>query len=111
MERTRQISLVVIGFLIIVILILAARWTGDQIKQRFLTPKNISQSEVNSSQTSTRENSAAGTPAVGVPGESVTKVTTPSAIPSTGTREIGYIFLAFLAVSGLASLRLAGPRL
>lgn len=97
MERSRQIVAVIVGILVIIALVLIAKWTGDQIREKFFAAKK--------------------TPVVTQPVESVkpvvpaepavVSVATPSAIPATGPNDWVYVASVTVAVLGLSFLRLA----
>lgn len=89
MERVRQITAVFVGILVIVVLILLARWTGDKIRERFLSPKPVVVTKPASIvQTLKEENK-------------VLPAATYSAIPSTGPANFGYFLIAMFFLSGL----------
>ncbi len=87
------------GILVIVVLVVLARWTGDRIREKFLTPKPVIETQTTqTNQTAQTTQNVAQEPP---------KVSTYSVIPSTGPKEEAYLLFAFLAVSGIASLKLA----
>ena len=94
MDRSRQIAAAIVGILIIVVLVLLARWTGDRIRERFLTPKLA---PVVAPKT---------TPIIIPPVEPQTNVTirtaTYSAIPATGPADFGYFLIGLFFLSGLS---------
>ncbi len=95
METLRKIIAAIVGILIIIAIILLAKWVGDQVREKFLTPK----STVTVQQTQPTEN-----PTVEATSSSTA---TYSAIPQTGPKEESYALFAFLAIAGLASIKLA----
>lgn len=111
MERARQIAAVFAGILVIIVLIVMARWTGDQIKQRFLTPKMATEAASlqaeNMSQSPAPAEPTAGSNTVTPSPSQANKTATYSAIPSTGPEDIGYFFLAILAFAGIVSRKFA----
>lgn len=94
-DRVRQVVAAIVGILVIVALVLLARWTGDRIRERFLAPKVPSPVQV----TPVEEQEK--------PAATGTNTATYSAIPATGPNDLGYALLAFLALGGILSLRVA----
>ena len=91
-DRVRQVAAAIVGILIIVVLVLLARWTGDQIRERFLTPKPA---VVNNQPVSP-------SPVVNSP-ETIsveTPSSTLSAIPETGPADFGYFLLGLGFITG-----------
>ncbi|MCL4390480.1 MAG: hypothetical protein M1484_00310 [Patescibacteria group bacterium] len=94
-ETLRKILAAVIGLLIIIALIIAAKWTGDQIRQKFFTPKTPTMVEQTVPAQQTQ------------PLAQNSPTATYSAIPSTGPREDAMVLLVFFALAGVVTLRFA----
>ncbi len=94
-DRVRQIAAAIVGILVIVVLVLLARWTGDKIRERFLTPKPAVVSQP--------------APIVQIPKEENKVLTsaTYSAIPSTGPNDWAYVALGTMAILGFGFLKFA----
>ena len=81
----------------LVVIVLLARWTGQQIRKRFLTPRPPVVTNI-----PPEENREAS------PSSLITTTTsTVSAIPSTGPADFGFVIMGFVFVSGISSLALA----
>ena len=93
METVRKLTAAIVGIIIIIAIILLAKWVGDRVRERFFQPR---QPVVIQQQTPKQTQDADSA-----------KTATYSAIPSTGPKETAYLLFAFLAVSGLASIKLA----
>ncbi len=93
-DRVSQAVAAIVGVLVIVVLVLFARWTGDRIRERFLAPKpsvvTTKPQPVTVTETPKMEDQTL--PAATYSG-------TVSTIPSTGPADFGYYLLglAFLA--------------
>lgn len=87
-DRVRQIVAAIVGIFVIILLVLFARWTGDKIRERFLTPKpvtKIAQTVPTSVEPTQPE---------------VSPASTVSAIPSTGPADFGYYLLGLSFLAG-----------
>lgn len=86
----------VVGAVVILTLIFVAKWTGDQIRMRFLTPKQVltEVAETKKPEAVLGTDAAKGT-------------ATYSAIPATGPNDLGYALLALLALAGFSFLTIA----
>lgn len=91
-DSGRKVAGALVGIILVVLLVLAAKWTGDQIRNRLVKPQPIAVVEQ--------------TPTGSLLGDN-TKTATYSAIPATGPADLGYAFLGFLALAGFSSLALA----
>ena len=99
MEEVRKVLAVVVGILILVAVVLLARWTGEKIREKFLVPK------LPVVITNTVENPEAAPSTLLNTQNNPTA--TVSAIPSTGPEDFGYLAMGLVFVSGLSSLALA----
>ncbi|MBI3559122.1 hypothetical protein HY085_01885 [Candidatus Gottesmanbacteria bacterium] len=86
MSGSRNIIAAFLGILMLILVILAARWTGERIKEKFSQPKNITSVVVQKSQSKPD------------PTASI------SAIPVTGPNNLNYYFLIVVFTSGLFCL-------
>lgn len=102
MERARQIAAIIVGILLIIVLILVARWTGDRIREKFLTPKAPSLVETTKTSPVYQPVPAAQEQTLSNPSGSSL-----SAIPSTGPADFGYLVIIFLLLGGTVSKALA----
>ncbi len=98
METTRKVLAIVIGLLIIVAVVLLARFVGDKVREKFLMPKPVAKV----SQVVPAEQAEA--PQVMM---TANKSATYSAIPATGPESFGYLLLAILFLGGVSSLALS----
>lgn len=92
-DSGRKATAAIVGILLVVLLVVAAKWTGDKIRERLTKPKPIAVVEQ--------------TPADNLLGEK-TKSATYSAIPETGPNDWLYAVVGLMLVSGLGVLRVAG---
>jgi len=90
METAKTIAAVILGILILVGVVLLAKFVGDKIREKYLTPKTV-------------VTDIAPTPNLIVP-EEMPKTATYSAIPKTGPREFGYFLIIFLLILGSSTL-------
>ncbi len=88
METARKIAAVIVGIFILVLIVLAARWVGEQIRERFFTPKPVVVT------TPAPTLPVTPTPITEIPGA------TPSAIPSTGPNDLGYLAMSLMLFGG-----------
>lgn len=89
METSKTIIAVVLGIVILIGVVILAKFVGDKIREKYLTPKTVITNTVPS-------------PNLIIPEEtSVLKTTTYSAIPKTGPMEAFYLFSGLAALSGL----------
>ncbi len=86
MSSLRNVIAAFLGILMLILVILAARWTGEKIREKFFQPKNIPSVVVQKPQPKSE------------PTASV------SAIPKTGPSILNYYFLAVVFTSGLFCL-------
>ncbi|MCL4397691.1 hypothetical protein M1403_01540 [Patescibacteria group bacterium] len=100
-ERARQAAAIIVGIILLVLVVLLARWTGERIRERFLTPKPPVVTS-----TPPEENTESATPS-SLLNNGGSKTSTVSAIPSTGPEDFGYLVMGLVLVSGLSSLALA----
>lgn len=86
MSSLKNIIAAFLGILMLILVILAARWTGERIREKFFKPKNI--------------------PSVVVqkPREKPQPTVTVSAIPKTGPNNFNYYLLMVVFTSGLFCL-------
>ena len=90
MELLRKIFAALIGIIILILVVLVAKWTGEKIKEKFFSPKTPSVIEV--------ENSTEGSNLV------INKnKETYTSIPQTGPELFGLVALGFSAVGGVAT--------
>jgi len=99
METSRKVAAAVIGLVIIIGLFFVAKWTGDKIRQRFLTPKAPAVVVTTTKAPQMKKDNLLGDKAT-------TTTATYSAIPSTGPNDWMYLVFALSFVSGLTFLRL-----
>lgn len=97
MEGTRKVLAVVIGVIILILVVLVAKWVGEQIRQRFLTPKP----PVSAPAPQVPEIPEETTPLLPTP-----PMATISAIPRTGPEDAGYLIIGFLFLVGVSALAL-----
>lgn len=91
MESSRKVLAGIMGILVIVVLILLAKWTGDRIRERFLKPKTPV--AVVTTQPVKTDN---------LLGDTTTDNTaTYSAIPSTGPNDWLYAVAGIMFISGV----------
>ncbi len=100
-DRVRQIVAAIVGIIIIIALILVAKWSGDRIREKFLAPKP----PVVVNQT------------VELPQPTPTPLPTPAVqgtytttIPATGPNDFGYFLIGLSFLSGASILTLAKVR-
>ncbi len=98
METSRKVAAAVIGLVIIIGLFFVAKWTGDQIRNRFLKPKAPAVVVTTIKTPTTKSDNLLG--------EKATNTATYSAIPKTGPNDWIYLVFALSFVSGLTFLRL-----
>lgn len=95
MDLLRKILTLLLAALVLVIIVLAARWTGEKIRERFLQPAKppitVYQPGITSTNITTNS----------------TKTATYSAIPKTGPEEFGLVMTAISMLGGISSLVLA----
>jgi hypothetical protein len=84
-----------VAALVLVVVVLAARWTGEKIRERFLSP---AKPPVTVYQPGNSQNN---------PSSEKSKTATYSAIPETGPESFGLVMAAVSALGGLSSLYLA----
>lgn len=102
METLRKVLAAIIGLIIIIAVILLAKWVGDQVRLRFFTPKTVSNTQITTpannqvpaKQTETTSQSQTGT-----------QTTLPATTPATGPNDWIYVAVAFLFISGLAIVK------
>lgn len=92
-DSGRKVVATLVGIVMIVLLVLTAKWTGDQIRNRLARPQPIAVVEQ--------------TPTGDLLGDETTKTATYSAIPATGPADLGYVLLGLSALTGFSSLALA----
>lgn len=95
MDLLKKIFGFVVAALILVAVVLAARWTGEKIRERFLSP---TKPPVTIYQPGNTPANSSG---------DQSKTATYSAIPQTGPESFGLIMAAVSALGGLSSLYLA----
>ena len=78
MQTAKSIAAVVFGILVLVLIVFAARFVGDKIKERFTTPKTVITSNV-------------PTVVENTPMVEDTYTATYSAVPKTGPIEVFYL--------------------
>lgn len=95
MSTAKNILAVVLGILVLILVVLLARWVGDKIKERFTTPKTVvtTNPPVETVPNTTTTN----------PEASPTPVTY-KAIPKTGP-EFVYLFTGLSTLAGVISLK------
>ena len=98
METSRKVAAAVIGLVIIIGLFFVAKWTGDQIRNRFLKPKAPVVVVTTTKTTPMKKDNLLG--------DKATTTASYSAIPSTGPNDWMYLVFALSFVSGLTFLRL-----
>lgn len=106
MEIARKVIAVIVGILVIIALVLLARWTGDQIRNRFFAPKPVVQvippeEPAPQPQTNTGNTQGNGGNTLG------SNTATVSAVPATGPEDAIYPIFAFLFLSGAGTLAYA----
>lgn len=96
MEAARKVLAVIVGILILVIVVFAARFIGQKIQQRIFTPKTVVTENL---------------PVVPVQTSPslITKnnIATISAIPKTGPEDIGFVVMGLMFFGGISSLTLS----
>ena len=102
METSRKIAAGIIGLVIIIALFFVAKWTGDQIRERFLKPKAPAMVITAKAPVTKNDN---------LLGEKTAKTATYSAIPSTGPNDWVYLAFVVLFASGIVTLKLANSTL
>lgn len=100
METLRKILAAIIGLIIIIAVVLLAKWVGDQVRLRFFTPKTVSNVQI-----IPPENKPAPTK----PTEKTNPVqtTAPATTPATGPNDWIYAAVAVLFISGIATIKFA----
>lgn len=101
MELARRIAALIVGVIIVILVVLLARWTGERIRERFLTPKPPVVTNV------PPEEEREATPSSLISEQDKTSTTTASAIPATGPADLGYFFMGLIFLSGISSIALA----
>lgn len=95
MEIARKVIAALVGILVIIVLVLLARWTGDQIRNRFFAPKPIVQI--------IPESQPAPQPEVYNPN----KTATYSSVPATGPADFLFPVITLLGASGTFVIHLS----
>lgn len=111
METLKKVVAAIIGILIIVALILLAKWLGDRIRERIFPAKTETQTAAQV----TQPNVVKPLPSRIKAGNVVTnpsvnpnaKLATISATPATGPSEMIFVTLGFIALAGVTSKFLA----
>lgn len=100
MEVLRNILAAVFGIIILIFVILLARWTGEKIRERFFTPKQIvtvqettPPSLMDQKIDQKTDQKSAATPV--------------STIPSTGPAEVIYLLSGLTAAGGILLRRIS----
>lgn len=98
METLRKVLAAIIGLIIVIAVILLAKWVGDQVRLRFFTPKTVSNVQITTPVVS---------PAPSKTTENAGQVQTgmPATTPATGPNDWIYVAVAFLFISGLAIVK------
>lgn len=100
-DLVRKIVAAVIGLVVIILIVLAAKWIGDRVRERFfpggLTPTPTPVITV----TPVPSGYVTLTPSGGP-----TAVPTYSRIPATGPEDYAYIVVALMALGGIGALSL-----
>lgn len=99
MEGARKVAAIILGVVVLVGIILAARWTGEQIRQRFFAPRPTIITSVPAPAPENQES------LMNLPKKS--PVATTSAIPKTGPAEVFYLFSGLAAASGIVLRRIS----
>jgi hypothetical protein len=94
-DLLRKIAAAIVGIIVIILFVLAAKWLGDRIKERFF-PSTLP--VVTPTTTPVPSN---------YPGVTVTPIPTYSTSPSTGPNDILYIVVGLMAVGGGSALVLS----
>lgn len=92
-DTGRKIVAALVGVVLIVLLVIVAKWTGDQIRSRLVKPQPVAVVEQPVSEN--------------LLGDNTNQTATYSAIPSTGPNDWLYAVSGIMLVSGLGLLRLA----
>jgi nitrate/nitrite transporter NarK len=95
MDLFKRVLGLVVAALVLVVVVLAARWTGEKIRERFLFP---AKPPVTVYQPGNSQNNSSS---------EKSKTATYSAIPQTGPESFGLVMAAVSALGGLSSLYLA----
>ena len=95
-DLLRKIVAAVIGIIVIILIVLAAKWIGDRIRDRFFP----SSPTPTSTPTVTQLPTNIATPTITPPGQ----------IPSTGPMDIGYVLIGLSALGGLTTIALSKRR-
>lgn len=104
METARKVAAAIIGVLVIILLVLFARWLGEQIRDRYFAPKpTVTVKQIIPPEVGEIPVRPSGT-VVTQAGTGATMVRT---IPSTGPNDFGYFLIGLAFISGLVTLRLA----
>ncbi len=112
-DLVRKVAAAIVGLIIIIILVLLAKWLGDRVRERFFPQKNSTANvqvippEVNAPTTNSpanSKNSTNPTSSTNTASPTSGSVSTVSAIPATGPNDWNYLILAVLALSGLSTL-------
>lgn len=92
METLRNILAAVFGIIILVFVILLARWTGEKVRERFFTPKQI---------VTVQETTPPSLMDQKTDDKKPSTTSSVSTIPSTGPAEAIYLLSGLVAVSGI----------
>jgi hypothetical protein len=111
METLKKVVAAIIGILIIVALILLAKWLGDRIRERIFPAKTETQTEAQVTQPNIVKPLPSRIKSGAVVPNTVTvnnaKLATISATPATGPNDMIFVVMGFIAVAGLTSKFLA----
>jgi hypothetical protein len=110
METLKKVVAAIIGILIIVALILLAKWLGDRIRERIFPAKTETQTVAEVVQPNVVKPLPSRIKAGAVVSNTVTsntKLATISATPATGPSDMIFVVLGFVAVAGLTTKLLA----
>lgn len=100
METGRKVVAAIVGIIVIILLVLLARWVGDQVRQRFFSSNTVINEQT------VQVPQAIPTTDL-IVDRNATKSATLSAIPATGPVETFYVIASFLALTGLGSVALS----
>lgn len=99
METARKVAAVLVGVLVLVVVVLLARWVGEQVRGRIFTPKTVVTAPAPTAPEVTTEKPSLLT--------EEQKQATVSAIPKTGPVDFLFPLIGLAMFSGVFSLSLA----
>lgn len=98
-DLIRKIVAAIVGLIVIILIVLAAKWIGDRVRERFfpggITPTPIPTVSITPTPSGYVTLAPSGMP---------TLVPTYSNIPKTGPEDYAYVIVVLMALGGIGSL-------